>query len=114
MKNKVERFILKPSTQLFFGRTIHKNTQFDEYTDNKEVHQILKNCVLTTTIKKKFQVNGTKATENTTLKQYIRDGSVLIWTEENGYVLSEYNITTADKAIEDLTPLLEFSNSKEK
>lgn len=107
---KVERFILKPRLQLFFGRTITKDLEFDEYTDNKEIHQILNNCVLTTIINKEYKNDILETKEETKLEQKLQEGQVLIWTEEMGYVLPEYSMTTIEEAIDDLKPLIEFSN----
>ena len=45
-----ELFIIKPSLRQYYGRTVKKDTEFDEYTEDKTVHQILKDLVLTTEI----------------------------------------------------------------
>lgn len=109
---KVERFILKPRTQLFFGRTVNKNLQFDEWTDDKTVHQELKDLILTTTIDRKHD-SKYQTHEKAIVTQVLEEGTILIWTEEAGYVIPEYSMTTASKAIEDLKVLLEFSSEGE-
>ena len=53
MEKKSELFTIKPSLRQYYGRTIRKDTAFDEYTDNKEVHQTLKDLVLITEIIRK-------------------------------------------------------------
>ena len=47
-----ELFTIKPSLRQYYGRTITKETEFDEYTDDKTVHQTLKDLILTTEINK--------------------------------------------------------------
>lgn len=106
---KVERFILKPRTQLFYGRTVNKETEFDEWTEDKCVHQTLKNLVLTTTVDRKHK-SKYQTHEKAELTQILPEGTILVWAEETGYVVPEYGMTTAEEAIEDLKVLLEFSN----
>ena len=45
-----ELFIIKPSLRQHYGRTVTKDMKFDEYTENKEVHQTLDNLLLTIVI----------------------------------------------------------------
>ena len=51
MKEKVEYYTLKPRLKQFFGRKITKSLTFDEKTDDKKIHQTLKDLVLTTKIR---------------------------------------------------------------
>ena len=106
---KVERFILKPRTQLFFGRTVNKEMEFDEWTEDKCVHQTLKDLVLTTIVDRKHE-SKYQTHEKAELTQVLPEGTILVWTEEAGYVVPEYGMTTAEEAIEDLKVLLEFSS----
>ena len=50
-----ELFTIKPSLKQYYGRTITKDTKFDEKTDNGEVHQTMNKLVLTTEINKKSE-----------------------------------------------------------
>ena len=49
---KVEYFVVAPSTKLFGGIRVDKETEFETYNDDQTVHQILKDLVLTTEVKK--------------------------------------------------------------
>ena len=53
-----ELFTIKPSLRQYYGRTITKETEFDEYTDDKTVHQTLKDLILTTEINKENEYDG--------------------------------------------------------
>lgn len=86
MKNN-ELFIVKPSLKQHYGRTITKETEFDEYTEDKSVHQTLKDLVLTTEIKRENEYNDIKSTENSVLTQEIPEGTILIWNEIDGYII---------------------------
>ena len=59
-----ELFIVKPNLKQYYGRTITKEMEFDEWTDNKEVHQTLKDLVLTTIVKKESEVKPIKDVYN--------------------------------------------------
>lgn len=82
-----ELFTVKPSLKQYYGRTVTKDAVFEEKTDNKEVHQKLENLVLTTIINKKSEYNGIKSKEYSKLTQEIPEGTVLLWTETEGYII---------------------------
>jgi hypothetical protein len=85
-----ELFIVKPSLKQYYGRTVTKEMEFDEWTEDKTVHQILKDLVLTTEVKKESEFNGMKMTEDSKLTQTLPEGIVLIWREEEGYIIPNY------------------------
>ena len=82
-----ELFLIKPSLKLYYGRTIKKDTEFDEKTDNGEVHQILKDLTLTTFVKKESEYNGIKSTEESKLVQTLPENTILVWSELEGYII---------------------------
>lgn len=92
MEEKHELFTIKPSLRQYYGRTVTKDMEFDESTDDKTVHQILKNLVLTTEIKKESEYNGVKSTEYSKLTQELPEGTILIWNEQMGYILPDREV----------------------
>ena len=82
-----ELFTVKPSLKQFYGRTITKDTTFDEMTENKEVRQTLNNLTLITTVDRASEYDGMKQVEHSVLTQVLKEGTVLIWTEQEGYVI---------------------------
>ena len=89
---KNELFTIKPSLKQYYGRTVTKDMEFDESTDDKTVHQTLKNLVLTTEIKKESEYNGVKNTEHSVLTQELPEGTILIWNEIAGYILPDREV----------------------
>lgn len=89
---KNELFIIKPSLRQYYGRTVTKEMQFDEYTDDKTVHQTLKDLKLTTEINKESEFNGIKSTEKSILTQELPEGTILIWNEQMGYILPDREV----------------------
>jgi len=87
-----ELFTIKPSLRQYYGRTVTKDMKFDEYTEDKTIHQTLENLVLTTVISKASEYNGIKSTEESKLIQELPEGTILIWSEEMGYILPDREV----------------------
>lgn len=86
MKNN-ELFTVKPSLSQYYGRTVTKDLCFAEATDSGEVKQTLKDCVLTTTVSKTWEQGGIKNTLSSVQTEELPEGTVLIWTEQEGYIV---------------------------
>ena len=82
-----ELFTIKPSLKQYYGRTITKDTKFDEKIDDGTVHQTLENLIFTTTVDKEDEYNGIKSKEHSELVQEIPEGTVLLWSEREGYII---------------------------
>lgn len=112
---KVEYYTLRPSLKQYFGRKVNKSLTFDEWTEDKKVHQILKDLELITEIhderKVKMLVLGKEETitteEISTIKQKLVTGVVLIWDEAQGYVIPPYEMVTLDEVGTDLKAMKE-------
>ena len=82
-----ELFIVKPSLKQYYGRTVTKEMKFDEKTENGRVHQVLKDLVLTTEIKDEQVYMNITSKEESKLVQELPEGTILIWDEQNGYII---------------------------
>ena len=87
-----ELFTIRPSLHQYYGRTVSKDMEFDESTDDKTVHQILKDLVLTTEISRESEYEGIKSTEKSVLTQELPEGTVLIWNEQQGYIIPDRQV----------------------
>ena len=87
-----ELFIVRPSLKQIYGRTLTKDMVFDEWTEDKCVHQTLKDLVLTTEINKEWDINDVKMKETSTLTQEFPEGFILLWSEEEGYIIPNYPV----------------------
>ena len=105
-----ELFTIKPSLKQYYGRTITKDTKFDEYTDTKEIHQTLDNLVLTTIIEKEEEFGGIKSTEYSKLVQELPENIVLLWTETEGYIIPNvpvYKLKDLEEEIKEVKKIYE-------
>lgn len=103
-QEKVEKFIIAPSTHLFLGVTVDKKTEIEDEIklENGKIHQTIKDLKLVTNIEREYNENGIKTIEKSNLKQELVEGMYLIWGEDTGYVISPYKMKKVDEAIEDL------------
>lgn len=99
---KVEYFIVQPSVKTFGGIKVTKETKFEVYNDDETVHQIMKDLVLTTELTKESEFSGIKSKEESKLTCEIPEGTVLIWSEETGYIIPNYHMVKVSDAIETL------------
>ena len=102
---KVEYYTLKPSLKQYFGRKVNQSLKFDEWTEDKKVHQIMENGILTTIIKDtrkiKLLADGKEteieSQEESTIVQKIPTGVILIWDEFQGYIIPQYQMATLEE-----------------
>lgn len=97
---KVEYFVVAPSTKLFGGIRVNKETEFDVYNDDETVHQTMKDLVLTTEVKRESEFNGIKSSEESKLTTELPEGTVIVWSEETGYIVPNYHMVKISEAIE--------------
>lgn len=103
-----ELFTIKPSLRQFYGRTVKKDTFFDEYTEDGKVHQVLKDLLLTTKINKETEYNGVKSTENSVLTQELPEGTILIWNEQEGYIIPDREVYKLNDLKEEIMQIEEI------
>lgn len=110
-----ELFIVKPSLKQHYGRTVTKEMEFDEYTDDKTIHQTLKDLVLTTEINKESEFEGVKSTEHSVLTQELPEGTILIWNELDGYIMPNvavYKMEDLEEEIKTIKDIYKDINQK--
>lgn len=118
---KIEYYTLKPSLRQYFGRKVNKSLKFDEWTENKKVHQVMENGVLTTYINEERTMtilgNGKEekvvSKEESKIVQEIPTGVILIWDEEQGYIIPQYQMSTLDEIEAELLAMKEVYNDSQ-
>lgn len=97
MKEEMEFFTVKPNLHQIYGKTVTKDLQFDEYTEDKLIHQTMKDLVLITEIKRESTFDGIKTVEESKLIQTIPEGKILIWNEQMGYIVPSIPVCTLEE-----------------
>lgn len=100
-----ELFTIKPSLKQYYGRTVTKDMEFDETSENGEVHQILKNCVLTTEINKEWKQGDIENTYHSVQTEKLPEGTIIIWSEEEGYIVPNvpmYKLSDLEEEIKEI------------
>lgn len=96
---KVEYYVVQPSTRLFGGIKVDKDTEFDVYNDDQTVHQTMKGLVLTTELTKESEYAGIKSKEESKLVTEVPEGTVIVWDEETGYIIPNYHMVRPEEAV---------------
>lgn len=98
----VKYYVVAPSTKLFGGLEVTKDTKFDTYNDDKTVHQTMENLILTTEVNKESEYKGIKSTEKSVMTTEVPEGTVLIWGEKEGYIVPNLHMVRVQEAIDGL------------
>lgn len=92
----MQQYLIKPSIDLYPGIRVDKDTKLS--FENERVTQGLKGLVLHSVTRVKGE--GYESTNDTTI--YLKEGDILIYDEERGYIKPVEQMVTAEEAIEDL------------
>lgn len=101
-ENNLEFYMVKPSLKQIYGKKISKDTEFDEWTEDKSVHQVLKDFVLITTINKEMEFCGVKCYEKSELVQNLTEGTILLWNEDAGYIVPNCQVCSIEELQEEI------------
>lgn len=113
---KLEYFTIKPNLKQFYGKTIQKDTKFDEKTEDGCVEQHLEDLTLTTTVKRKAEKsdeNPYDVEETSTMKVVLPEGTVLIWDEHEGFIVPQYVMTTLEELKQEINDIDGIYNGEE-
>lgn len=111
---KPEYFVVNPSTKLFGGVIVTKDTEFETQTEDGTIKQKVKDLTLTTTVKKESEYGDYKNTEEGTTTTTMPEGTILIWGEDTGYIIPNYTMVKVEDAIASLETLLDVTKPIEK
>lgn len=113
---KLEYYVYAPSLKQIYGKKVDKDTKFTEKTENGRVKQTFKDLVLTTNVKSKTKQGNFEIEENSTMKIKVPEGTVLLWDENQGFVIPQYVPTTLEdlkKEIEDIQEIYNGGGNNE-
>jgi hypothetical protein len=110
---KMEFYCVKPNLKQSFGRKITKELEFDEYTEDKSIHQTLKDCVFTTEIDKTYKQGDYEIEEHSKTSVKCPEGTILIWNEEMGYVIPSVEVCTLNDVENDINLFKDIYGGKE-
>jgi len=115
MEKKLEYYTLKPNLKQYYGIKVDENTTFDESTDDGTIKQHFENLTLTTIVERNKEVddnNPYDIKEESKMTIKMPSGTILLWDENEGFIISGYNITTLTELEEDIKKVKEiYKNS---
>lgn len=110
---KVEYYTLKPNLKQIYGKKVTKDTVFTEKTEDGLVTQEFKDLTLTTKIKKEMEQGGFKIVEKSTVKVTVPEGTILIWNEQEGFIVPQYQMCTLEELKEEIKDIETIYNEEE-
>ena len=113
MERDFEYYCVKPNLKQIVGRKVTKDLKFDEYNEDKSVHQTLDNCVLTTIIQKEYEQGEYKIKEDSKTEVTYPEGTILLWSDALGYLAPEMQVCTLDELQEEINQYKEIYDKGE-
>ncbi len=110
---KIEYYTLKPNLKQIYGKKVTKDTVFTEKTEDGTVEQEFKDLTLTTRIKKEMEQGGFKIVEESTMSVTMPEGTVLIWNEQEGFIVPQYQMCTLEELKEQINDIENVYNNEE-
>lgn len=110
---KVEYYTLKPNLKQIYGKKVTKDTVFTEKTEDGRVTQEFKDLTLTTNIKSEMEQSGFKIVEESTVKVTMPEGTILIWNEQEGFIVPQYQMCTLEELKEEIKDIETIYNEEE-
>ena len=99
---KVEYYTLRPNLKQIYGKKVDETTEFKEQTEDGSVYQTFKNLTLTTEIKRKDDLGKIKVEEESKITIKVPSGTILIWNEQEGFIVPQYQMCTLEEVEEDI------------
>ena len=112
-KEKIEYYTLKPNLKQIYGKKVNKDTVFTEKTEDGRVTQEFKDLVLTTHVKSEIEQGGFKIEEESTMKVTVLEGTILVWNEQEGFIVPQFQMCTLEELEEDIKNIKEIYNQEE-
>ncbi len=113
MEEKIEYYTLKPNLKQIYGKKVTKDTVFTEKTEDGRVTQEFKDLTLTTKIKSEMEQGGFKIVEESTMTVTMPEGTVLIWNEQEGFIVPQYQMCTLEELEEQIKDIKGIYNEEQ-
>ena len=114
MEEKVEYYMVEPNLKQIYGKKVDKNTEFEEKTEDDRVHQTFKDLTLTTVIDSEVEQGVYKVKEHSEISITVPEGTVLIWSEVEGFIVPQAQVCTLEELEEKIKDIKEIYNPENK
>ncbi len=102
-QEKIERFLIRPKYSPLFGVTVTKDTDIDDIARDGIIHQTIKGTEFITEVHNKIKCDEYEFEEESKVTMKLKEGTILIWQEDQGYILPNgIQLTTRKEIREEL------------
>ena len=109
---KIEYYTLRPNLKQIYGKKVNETTEFVEKTEDGTVNQTFKDLTLTTVIKKSYNAGEYEIKEESTVSVKVPKGTILIWNEQEGFVVPQYQMCTLEELKREIEEISNIYNDK--
>lgn len=102
---KVEYYTIKPNLKQIYGKKVFKDTEFTEKTEDGRVEQTFKDLTLTTVIHSENKNERFEVIEDSTLTIKVPEGTILLWSEVQGFIVPEAEVCTLEELAEEISQI---------
>ena len=102
---KVEYYTVRPNLKQLYGKKVNENKVFDEKNEDGKVTQNFENLTLTTNIRREVKAdeeNLYEVLEESTITIKVPNGTILIWSEQEGFIVPQYQMCTLEDIRKDI------------
>lgn len=111
---KIEYYTLRPNLKQIYGKKVTKDTEFTERTEDGIVEQEFKDLTLTTKIHRVEEQGEFKIVETSEVKVTVPEGTILIWSEQEGFIVPQYQMCTLEELKEQIADIEAIYNEEVK
>lgn len=108
---KLEYYTVEPNLKQIYGKRVTKDTVFDEQIEDGSITQHFENLTLTTTIKKQSEAGAFKYEEESKISVTMPENTILIWSEESGFIIPECKMTTLEDLVKEIHDIEDIYNN---
>lgn len=109
---KIEYYTLRPNLKQMYGKKVTKDTTFTEKTEDGTVEQEFKDLTLTTKIKTESEQGEFKIVEESKVTVTMPEGTILIWSEQEGFIVPQYQMCTLEELKEQINDIEAIYNEE--
>ena len=104
-KEKIEYYTVRPNLKQIYGKRVTKDTEFTDKTEDGIVEQEFKDLTLTTRIHRVDEAGEFKIEETSEMKVTVPEGTILIWSEQEGFIVPQFQMCTLEELKEQINDI---------
>ena len=102
---KLEYYTITPNLKQIYGKKVDNSTEFEDKTEDGRVTQTFKDLTLITKIHSENEQGPYKIVEDSQLTATMPEGTILLWSEFDGWFIPSAQVCTLDDLKEEINAI---------